>query len=283
MASEFPSHRMTKEDQGDDGINQDCSKKESDCRFNRKHLDSEDGESKDCFVFDYEAAASHFGEDAEHVDAEFWNRYEAQNKARQKFGLPALSPEEYVVLQAETKTMGDQLSQDAVQAAFRQFDTNGDGVISLQELKTGLRDILRAELTEEHVEAVMQRLDTSGDGVLQLEEMVSLNHLRKRLQDVIQEEQKLLQLETVEQKTLRKEKAEKQSQQQQQQQQQPGLLKSFLAAFRLDNEDACESNLDCFRPQVCCDFHFKKFCCSSGEMASELQLQYATVPVPQGI
>lgn len=29
-------------------------------------------------------------------------------------------------------------------------------------------------------------------------------------------------------------------------------------------QDTCESNFDCQRPEVCCDFGFKKMCCSSG-------------------
>jgi hypothetical protein len=29
-------------------------------------------------------------------------------------------------------------------------------------------------------------------------------------------------------------------------------------------EDTCESNFDCERPEICCDFGFKKMCCSSG-------------------
>ena len=29
-------------------------------------------------------------------------------------------------------------------------------------------------------------------------------------------------------------------------------------------EDTCESNYDCESPEVCCDFGFKKMCCSSG-------------------
>ena len=29
-------------------------------------------------------------------------------------------------------------------------------------------------------------------------------------------------------------------------------------------EDTCESNFDCQRPEVCCDFGFKKMCCASG-------------------
>lgn len=274
---------MTKEGVSDYNFNEkDCSNTNNasdDCHFNRKKTsssndDDDDGTSNDCFVFDYEAAATHYGEDADHLDAEFWDRFDAQNRARQKFGLAALSHEEYVVLQAETKAMGDQLSQDAIQAAFLQFDTNGDGVVSLQELQDGMRDILRTELmSEDHVETVMKHLDTSGDGVLQLDEMVGVNELRQRLEGVIKEEQAQLQLETTMEQQSPKEEEKRQ----------PGLLKSFLATFRLSDEDACESNSDCYRPQVCCDFHFKKFCCSSGLMAQELQLQYATVPVPQGI
>lgn len=30
-------------------------------------------------------------------------------------------------------------------------------------------------------------------------------------------------------------------------------------------QDTCESNFDCERPEVCCDFKFKKMCCSSGQ------------------
>ncbi|KAG7359066.1 EF hand domain containing protein [Nitzschia inconspicua] len=266
--------RMDVEDDNDGLINsegQGDSSDNNDCHGNFNKQSSGVGDSSDpCFIFDYQTAATHYGEDADHMDVDFWNRFEAQNKARQKFGLPPLTTEEYVVLQAETKAMGDQLSQDAILAAFRQFDTNGDGVISLKELQTGMRDILRAEMTDDHVESVMKHLDASGDGVLQLDEMVALKELRERLNAVIKEEQKQLQLET-------KERYPKQEQPQS-----PGLLKSFLATFRLGDEDACESNFDCVRPEVCCDFHFKKFCCSSGEMTRNLQLQYATVPVPQG-
>jgi hypothetical protein len=167
-------------------------------------------------------------------------------------------------LQAETKAMGQRISRQAVQEAFARFDANGDGVVCLQELKDGIRDILRKELVaEEHVQTVMKHFDASGDGVLQPEEFVTLDKLRTRLEDVMREEERQLTIE------------------QRQRQPQPGLLKSFLAAFRLPDEQACETNLDCDQPQVCCDFHFKKFCCSSGLMARQLQLQYATVPVPQ--
>ena len=43
---------------------------------------------------------------------------------------------------------------------------------------------------------------------------------------------------------------------------------------------ACESNYDCERPEICCDFGFKKICCASGTMVGNQRLQPALVPVP---
>jgi len=48
--------------------------------------------------------------------------------------------------------------------------------------------------------------------------------------------------------------------------------------------DTCESNFDCERPQVCCDFVFKKMCCSSGMRILDVppksrQGQLAEIPV----
>ena len=45
-------------------------------------------------------------------------------------------------------------------------------------------------------------------------------------------------------------------------------------------EDTCESNYDCDRPQICCDFGFKKMCCSSGSLVANGVPQPALVPVP---
>lgn len=47
--------------------------------------------------------------------------------------------------------------------------------------------------------------------------------------------------------------------------------------------EACESNFDCYRPEVCCDFGFKKICCSSGSMVGNAGLEAALVPVPADI
>ena len=45
-------------------------------------------------------------------------------------------------------------------------------------------------------------------------------------------------------------------------------------------KDTCESNYDCERPQICCDFGFQKRCCSSGSMVFSGQMKPVLVPVP---
>lgn len=49
-------------------------------------------------------------------------------------------------------------------------------------------------------------------------------------------------------------------------------------------EDTCESNFDCQRPEVCCDFGFTKKCCTSGMLVGDPQKQgeRAMVPVVAG-
>jgi hypothetical protein len=43
--------------------------------------------------------------------------------------------------------------------------------------------------------------------------------------------------------------------------------------------DTCESNFDCERPEVCCDFGFKKMCCSSGMRIFDPQPGLQSIPV----
>lgn len=56
------------------------------------------------------------------------------------------------------------------------------------------------------------------------------------------------------------------------------LLKDFMSAVM---QNTCESNYDCQRPEVCCDFGFNKKCCDGGKMNRELKHEYAMIPVPQ--
>jgi Uncharacterized conserved protein (DUF2358) len=49
------------------------------------------------------------------------------------------------------------------------------------------------------------------------------------------------------------------------------------------NMDTCETNFDCVRPQVCCDYVFAKKCCTSGSLvSSRIPLKYAVIPVYAG-
>lgn len=61
----------------------------------------------------------------------------------------------------------------------------------------------------------------------------------------------------------------------------PGFFKKLFGEVL---QDTCESNYDCQRPEVCCDFGFKKMCCSSGMRILEgpprsRQGQLAEIPV----
>jgi hypothetical protein len=68
-------------------------------------------------------------------------------------------------------------------------------------------------------------------------------------------------------------------------QEDPGF---FGKLFENAVKNTCESNYDCSYPEVCCDFGFKKMCCSSGMRILEgppqsRQGQYAEIPVPSTI
>ena len=78
---------------------------------------------------------------------------------------------------------------DATERAFRKFDTNQDGIVTFEELKSGLEKVLKTELKEERVKQLMEEFDASGDGALQLDEFVSVDKFRNRLEVLIRDEQ----------------------------------------------------------------------------------------------
>jgi len=64
-------------------------------------------------------------------------------------------------------------------------------------------------------------------------------------------------------------------------QENPGFFKKLFGEAM---KDTCDSNYDCQRPEVCCDFGFKKMCCSSGMRIMDgapqsRQGQLAEIPV----
>ena len=78
----------------------------------------------------------------------------------------------------------------AAERAFRKFDTNQDGEISLKELKEGLEKSFKTELPEKRVKKLMEDFDTSGDGVLKLDEFVGVDKFRNRLEALALEEKR---------------------------------------------------------------------------------------------
>lgn len=79
----------------------------------------------------------------------------------------------------------------AAEKAFREFDTNKDGEISITELKAGLEKVLKTELSEKRVQDLMKEFDDSGDGALQLDEFVGVDRFRNKLEEFSREEKRL--------------------------------------------------------------------------------------------
>lgn len=63
------------------------------------------------------------------------------------------------------------IALDNVREAFKIFDRNKDGMISLQELKK-VTDILGTVLSKEEVDDFMKEADKDGDGTLDIDEFV---------------------------------------------------------------------------------------------------------------
>jgi hypothetical protein len=77
---------------------------------------------------------------------------------------------------------------DAAERAFRKFDTDQDGEISLAELKAGLEKSFKTELSDKRVQALLEDFDKSGDGKLQLDEFVGVEKFRNRLEALARDE-----------------------------------------------------------------------------------------------
>lgn len=86
----------------------------------------------------------------------------------------------------------DELAK-AAEKAFRKFDLNQDGEISVEELKLGLEKVLKTELSERRVQELLKEFDTNKDGALQIDEFVTVDKFRNRLEALAREEKALAQ------------------------------------------------------------------------------------------
>uniref|UniRef100_A0A8C0JJL4 Calcium binding protein 2 n=1 Tax=Canis lupus dingo TaxID=286419 RepID=A0A8C0JJL4_CANLU len=74
-------------------------------------------------------------------------------------------------LLAET---ADMIGVRELRDAFREFDTNGDGCISLAELRAALKVLLGERLSQREVDEILHDIDLNGDGLVDFEEFVRM-------------------------------------------------------------------------------------------------------------
>nr|XP_054368323.1 calcium-binding protein 2 [Mirounga angustirostris] len=74
-------------------------------------------------------------------------------------------------LLAET---ADMIGVRELRDAFREFDTNGDGCISLAELRAALKALLGERLSQREVDEILHDIDLNGDGLVDFEEFVRM-------------------------------------------------------------------------------------------------------------
>lgn len=72
----------------------------------------------------------------------------------------------------------------ALRDAFSKFDTDGDGKLTLEELKAGVHQIKGCQLTEDDVEQAMNVLDSNKNGYIDYTEFIaaclqSYNYLKE--------------------------------------------------------------------------------------------------------
>jgi len=72
--------------------------------------------------------------------------------------------------------------------AFEKFDTDVDGKLTIDELKTGLEKTLNIQLSYDRVKKLIEEFDVNKDGYLELEEMVTIDKFRSRIEALSREE-----------------------------------------------------------------------------------------------
>lgn len=86
--------------------------------------------------------------------------------------------------------------------AFEKFDTDVDGKLTIEELKSGLEKTLKVKLSHDRVKKLIEEFDVNKDGYLELEEMVTIDKFRSRIEAFSREEQELLNQQQQQSKNL---------------------------------------------------------------------------------
>lgn len=76
--------------------------------------------------------------------------------------------------------------------AFEKFDTDVDGKLTVDELKSGLEKTLNIELSYDRVKQLIEEFDVNNDGYLELDEMVSIDKFISKIEALSREEMETL-------------------------------------------------------------------------------------------
>ncbi|XP_038161032.1 calcium-binding protein 2 isoform X2 [Cyprinodon tularosa] len=74
-------------------------------------------------------------------------------------------------LLAET---ADMIGVKELRDAFKEFDSNGDGQISLTELREAMKKLMGEQVTNREINEILKDVDLNGDGLVDFEEFVRM-------------------------------------------------------------------------------------------------------------
>ncbi|XP_019939904.1 calcium-binding protein 2 isoform X3 [Paralichthys olivaceus] len=68
----------------------------------------------------------------------------------------------------------DMIGVKELRDAFKEFDSNGDGQISLMELREAMKKLMGEQVTNREINEILQDVDLNGDGLVDFEEFVRM-------------------------------------------------------------------------------------------------------------
>ncbi|XP_029917891.1 calcium-binding protein 2 isoform X1 [Myripristis murdjan] len=68
----------------------------------------------------------------------------------------------------------DMIGVKELRDAFKEFDANGDGQISITELREAMKKLMGEQLTNREIDEILRDVDLNGDGLVDFEEFVRM-------------------------------------------------------------------------------------------------------------
>lgn len=75
-----------------------------------------------------------------------------------------------------------------ISKAFDSFDLDGDGSVSLEELRIGMNKLLKTEISEEKIRQVLDAFDEDDSGTLERSEFKNPQQLKMKLDEIVRED-----------------------------------------------------------------------------------------------